>query len=115
MLDIDALPAVTDAREAAQPGAPIVFDDAPGNVCVDYHYGDSDKVAEAFAKAAHVTRLRLVSNRIVVCAMEPRSAIGDYDAASDRYTLQRRQPGRVRPEAPDGRPAEDQAGRRCAC
>ena len=87
MLDIDALPAVTDAREAAQPGAPIVFDDAPGNICVDYHYGDSDKVAEAFAKAAHVTRLRLVSNRIVVCAMEPRSAIGEYDAASDRYTL----------------------------
>ena len=87
MLDIDALPAVTDAREAAQPGAPIVFDDAPGNICVDYHYGDTAQVAEAFAKAAHVTRLRLVSNRIVVCAMEPRSAIGEYDAATDRYTL----------------------------
>src|SRR5258707_1156311 len=87
MLDIEALPAVTDAREAAKPGAPIVFDDAPGNICLDYQYGDSAKVAEAFAKAAHVTRLRLVSNRIVVCAMEPRSAIGDYDAASDRYTL----------------------------
>src|SRR4029077_17236653 len=87
MLDIDALPAVTDAREAAQPGAPVVFDDAPGNICVDYYYGETEKVAEAFAKAAHVTRLRLVSNRIVVCAMEPRSAIGEYDAASDRYTL----------------------------
>ncbi|HYR66065.1 MAG TPA: xanthine dehydrogenase family protein molybdopterin-binding subunit [Reyranella sp.] len=87
MVDIEALPAVTDAREAAKPGAPIVFDDAPGNICLDYQYGDSAKVAEAFAKAAHVTRLRLVSNRIVVCAMEPRSAIGHYDAASDRYTL----------------------------
>ncbi|WP_395712991.1 xanthine dehydrogenase family protein molybdopterin-binding subunit [Reyranella sp.] len=86
-VDIDSLPAVTDSREAAKPGAPIVFDDAPGNICVDYHYGDTAKVAEAFAKAAHVTRLRLVSNRIVVCAMEPRSAIGHYDAASDRYTL----------------------------
>jgi carbon-monoxide dehydrogenase large subunit len=53
-----------------------VFDEAPGNLCVDYLYGDSAKVAEAFAKAAHVTRLRLVSNRIVVCAMEPRSALG---------------------------------------
>jgi carbon-monoxide dehydrogenase large subunit len=62
-----------------------VFDDAPGNICVDYYYGDG--VAEAFAKAAHVTRLRLVSNRIVVCAMEPRSAIGEYDAKSDRYIL----------------------------
>jgi carbon-monoxide dehydrogenase large subunit len=86
-VDIDSLPAVTDSREAARPGAPLVFDDAPGNICVDYHYGDSARVAEAFARAAHVTRLRLVSNRIVVCAMEPRSAIGHYDAASDRYTL----------------------------
>jgi aerobic carbon-monoxide dehydrogenase large subunit len=87
MVDIDALPAVTDAREATKPGAPLVFDDAPGNLCVDYLYGESAKVAEAFAKAAHVTRLRLVSNRIVVCAMEPRSALAEYDAKTDRYTL----------------------------
>jgi carbon-monoxide dehydrogenase large subunit len=87
MVDIDALPAVTDAREATKPGAPQVFDDAPGNLCVDYLYGDSAKVAEAFTKAAHVTRLRLVSNRIVVCAMEPRSALAEYDAKTDRYTL----------------------------
>jgi aerobic carbon-monoxide dehydrogenase large subunit len=87
MVDIDALPAVTDAREATKPGAPLVFDDAPGNICVDYLYGDSAKVAEAFAQAAHVTRLRLVSNRIVVCAMEPRSALAEYDAKTDRYTL----------------------------
>ena len=87
MVDIDSLPAVTDAREATKPGAPLVFDDAPGNLCVDYLYGDSAKVAEAFAKAAHVTRLRLVSNRIVVCAMEPRSALAEYDAKTDRYTL----------------------------
>jgi aerobic carbon-monoxide dehydrogenase large subunit len=87
MVDIEALPAVTDAREAAKPGAPIVFDDAPGNICVDYHYGEADKVADAFAKAAHVTRLRLISNRIVVCAMEPRSATADYDKARDHYTL----------------------------
>jgi aerobic carbon-monoxide dehydrogenase large subunit len=86
-LDIESLPAVTDSRAAADPDAPTLFDDVPGNVCLDYHYGDAGKVAEAFAKAAHVARLPLVSNRIVVCAMEPRSAIGDYDAASDRYTL----------------------------
>ena len=88
MVEIESLPAVTDSREAAKPGAPLVFDDAPGNLCVDYYFGETAKVAEAFAKAAHVTRLRLVSNRIVVCAMEPRSAIGEYDKASDRYTFQ---------------------------
>jgi carbon-monoxide dehydrogenase large subunit len=87
MLDIESLPAVTDARAAAQPGAPLVFDDVPENVCADFHYGDGAKVAEAFAKAAHVTKLRLVSNRIVVCAMEPRSAIGHYEKDSDRSTL----------------------------
>ena len=87
VLDIEALPAVTEARDAAQPGAPIVFDEAPENVCADFQYGDSAKVAEAFAQAAHVTKLRLVSNRIVVCAMEPRSAIGHYDKESDRSTL----------------------------
>ncbi|CAN5764846.1 xanthine dehydrogenase family protein molybdopterin-binding subunit [soil metagenome] len=87
LVDIDMLPAVTDAREATKPGAPIVFDEAPGNICVDYYHGETAKVAEAFAKAAHVARLSLISNRIVVCAMEPRSAIGEYDAASDRYIL----------------------------
>jgi carbon-monoxide dehydrogenase large subunit len=87
MLDIDTLPAVTDARAGAEADAPIVFDDVPGNICLDFQSGDSAKVAEAFAKAAHVTRLRLVSNRIVVCAMEPRSATAHYDAANDHYTF----------------------------
>ncbi len=86
-VDIDALPAVTEARAATQPGAPQIFDDVPGNICLDFHAGDAAKVAEAFAKAAHVTRLSLISNRIVVSAMEPRSAIGHYDPATDRYTF----------------------------
>src|SRR3954471_21045525 len=86
-VEIEALPAVTDARAGAQPGAPLVFDDVPGNLCVDFHYGDEAKTAEAFAKAEHVTRLRLVSNRIVVCAMEPRSAVASYDKGTDRYTF----------------------------
>ncbi|MSP50601.1 MAG: xanthine dehydrogenase family protein molybdopterin-binding subunit [Alphaproteobacteria bacterium] len=86
-VDIDALPVVTDARAAAAPGAPRLFDDVPGNVVLDWHYGEADKVAAAFAEAAHVTRLDLVSNRIVVSAMEPRSAVGAYDKASGRWTF----------------------------
>jgi carbon-monoxide dehydrogenase large subunit len=85
--DIESLPAVTSAGEAAAPGAPLVHDDAPGNVCLDFHYGDVEKVSAAFASAAHVTRLSLRNNRIVVCAMEPRSAIGEYDAEKDRLVL----------------------------
>jgi aerobic carbon-monoxide dehydrogenase large subunit len=84
---IDALPAVTSCKAAAQPGAPRIHDQVPGNVAADFHYGHADQVAEAFANAAHVTRLDIPSNRIVVCPMEPRSAIAEYDARSDRYTL----------------------------
>jgi carbon-monoxide dehydrogenase large subunit len=87
MLDIDSLPAVTDARAAAQPGAPLVFDDVPNNLCLDFHHGDEARTREAFARAAHVTRLRLISNRIVVCAMEPRVAVANYDKTNDHYTF----------------------------
>jgi len=86
-VDIDSLPAVTSCKEAAQPGAPQIHDSVPGNVAAAFHYGDAEKVAAAFAAAAHVTRLDIPSNRIIVCPMEPRSAIADYDAESDRYTL----------------------------
>ena len=86
-LDIEPLPAVVSAREAAQPGAPLLYDDVPGNIALDYHYGDKDKVAEAFAKAAHVVRLPLVNQRLVVNSIEPRSAIGEYDRANEKWTL----------------------------
>jgi carbon-monoxide dehydrogenase large subunit len=86
-VDIDQLPAVTTASAAATPDAPLLHDEAPGNVCLDFHYGDTEKVAAAFAEAAHVTKLSIRNNRIVVCAMEPRSAIGEYDKESDRFIL----------------------------
>jgi len=87
VLDIDPLPAVTLASEAAQPGAPQLFDDVPNNISLDYHYGDSEKVSAAFAQAAHVTKLPMRNTRLVVAAMEPRSAIGAYDKARDHWTL----------------------------
>ncbi len=86
-LDIDPLPAVTEAREAAKPTAPLLYDDVPGNLSLDYHYGDAAKVADAFARAAHVTRLGLINNRLVVAPMEPRSAIAEHAAKSGNWTL----------------------------
>ena len=79
LLDIDPLPAVTDARAAAAPDAPLLYDDAPGNLALHFHHGDSAAVAAAFARAAHVTRLGLRNSRIVVAAMEPRSAIASIE------------------------------------
>ncbi|GGG22973.1 carbon monoxide dehydrogenase [Caldovatus sediminis] len=87
LLDVEPLPAVTEASAAVAPGAPQLYDDIPGNVVLDFHYGDSAKVAEAFARAAHVTRLSIRNNRVVVAPMEPRSAIGEYDAAEGRWIL----------------------------
>ena len=87
IVDIDPLPAVTEAREAVAAGAPLVHDGTPGNVILDFHHGDADKVAAAFAGAAHVTRMKILNSRVVVCPMEPRAAIGEYDAAEDHWTL----------------------------
>ncbi|MBW8271139.1 xanthine dehydrogenase family protein molybdopterin-binding subunit [Caldovatus aquaticus] len=87
VLDIEPLPAVTEASAAAAPGAPQLYDDIPGNVVLDFHYGDAARVAEAFARAAHVTRLAIRNNRVVVAPMEPRSAIGEYDARQGRWIL----------------------------
>jgi carbon-monoxide dehydrogenase large subunit len=84
-VDIDPLPAVTNPQEAVRPGAPLLYDEAPNNIALDYHYGDSARVAEAFAKAAHVTRLELVNSRVVVNAMEPRAAVAQFE--DGRFTL----------------------------
>ena len=88
VLDIEPLPAVTDPAEAAQPGAPQLYDHIPNNVALDYHYGDAAKVEAAFASAAHVTKLDITNTRVAVVAMEPRAALASYDKAGERYTIQ---------------------------
>ena len=87
IVDVDPLPAVTEPGLADAPDAPQLYDDVPANVGLDFHYGDSEKVAAAFASAAHVTTLTLRSNRIVVNPMEPRAAVAQYDAAAQHFTL----------------------------
>ncbi len=83
-VEIDELPAVVDMKAALAEGAPKVHDDLTSNLCYDWGgFVEENKAAveEAFAKAAHVTTLDLVNNRLVANPMEPRVAIGDYDAA----------------------------------
>ena len=86
-IDIEPLKPVLSPADAVKPGAPLVFDDVPNNTALDYHYGDAAKVAEAFTKAKHVTRLETSNQRMVVNAMEPRAAIGEYHAAAGKWTL----------------------------
>jgi carbon-monoxide dehydrogenase large subunit len=87
VLDLEPLPAVLTPADAVKHGAPLLFDAVPNNIALDYHYGDTAKVAEAFAKAKHVTRLTTSNQRMVVNAMEPRAAVGEYDTASGKWTL----------------------------
>jgi carbon-monoxide dehydrogenase large subunit len=86
-VDIEPLKPVLKPADAVKPGAPLVYDGVPNNIALDYHFGDAAKVAEAFAKAKHVTRLETSNQRMVVNAMEPRAAIGEYDAAAAKWTL----------------------------
>src|SRR3990167_1164587 len=72
MVEYEELPAVTDAVAALAPGAPQIWPEAPGNLVVDWELGDRAATDAAFARAHHVTKLRLVNNRLVANAMEPR-------------------------------------------
>jgi len=89
LIDItyDVLPAAGRLADAVKPAAPVVWDEAPGNLCYDWHIGDPAATAAAFARAAHVVELELTNNRVAPNAIEPRAAIGVYDMAGDAYTL----------------------------
>ena len=84
-IDIDPLTAVIAPAEAAREGAPLLYDDVPGNIPLDFHFGNTAAVDAAFASAAHVTRLNLLNSRVVVNAMEPRAAVAAYDGT--RFTM----------------------------
>jgi aerobic carbon-monoxide dehydrogenase large subunit len=88
-VDYEPRPPVTDVAAAAHPAAPQVWPEAAGNVALDWpgFGGDRRALNAAFAAAAHVARVRLVNQRIVMAPMEPRAALARYDAAADRYIL----------------------------
>ncbi|MBV8394227.1 MAG: xanthine dehydrogenase family protein, partial [Alphaproteobacteria bacterium] len=84
-IDYEALPAVTTAAAARAPGAPLLSEEVPGNVCLDWRTGDWAATEAAFARAAHMVTLDLDNHRIVTNPMEPRGCIGTFDRAGGRY------------------------------
>jgi aerobic carbon-monoxide dehydrogenase large subunit len=86
-IDYEDLPSVAGLRDALAPGAPLVHDEVPGNMCYDWHIGDKSLVDAAFARAAKVVKLELENNRLIPNAMEPRAAVGDFDPTSGDFTL----------------------------
>src|SRR5436190_13833059 len=77
LIDIDYrdLPAVATFEDAVEPGAPQLHDDVPGNLAFEFDSGDGAAVAKGFARAKHVSKLTVDSQRLVGNAMEPRACI----------------------------------------
>jgi aerobic carbon-monoxide dehydrogenase large subunit len=86
-VDLAELPAAPDVERALAPGAEPLFAELPDNVAFDWTDGDAAAVDAAFARAAHVERVRLLDTRVAPSALEPRAAIGRWDPATERYTL----------------------------
>ncbi len=86
-VDYDVLPAVVNVADARKSGAPVVHDIAPDNTCYVWALGDKGAVEQAFAHAAHVTRLEIINNRLIPNALEPRAAVASFSRGDDSYTL----------------------------
>lgn len=85
-IDYETLPVVVDAKKALEAGAPQLHKEAENNLIFDWEIGNKAETDAAFARAAHVTTLDIVNNRLVPNPMEPRAALGLYDEAEDHYT-----------------------------
>ncbi|RAI57349.1 xanthine dehydrogenase family protein molybdopterin-binding subunit [Roseicella frigidaeris] len=87
LVEYEELPAVVGLAEAAAPGAPLVWEAAPGNLVAETRYGDAAAAEAGFQAAAHVVSLDLVNQRLAPVSMEPRVVLAEYDAASERITV----------------------------
>ncbi|HYC44043.1 MAG TPA: xanthine dehydrogenase family protein molybdopterin-binding subunit [Burkholderiales bacterium] len=86
-IEYEELAVVIDPEKALAPGAPLLHDDVSGNMPFEFEAGDAAAVDAAFAKAAHVTKVKVESNRVVPSPMEPRACLVAYDANADDYTV----------------------------
>jgi carbon-monoxide dehydrogenase large subunit len=84
----EALPAVTHAPDALAAGAPVLWDQAPGNRAYRFQKGDRAAVDAAFATAAHVVEVALENNRLVMSPVEPRAAIARHEPSTDGFRLE---------------------------
>jgi carbon-monoxide dehydrogenase large subunit len=96
VIEYEELPCVIDPRRAVEPGAPLVWDAAPGNVAAEASYGDAAALEKVFAGAAHITRIALHNQRLVAVALEPRSATGVFEAGRTTLYTQNQTPSGAR-------------------
>jgi carbon-monoxide dehydrogenase large subunit len=86
-VEYEPLPAVVDARKAADPGAPLVHDDVPDNISYVWPLGNEEETMQALAEADHVVELELVNQRLIATAMEPRACVAQWNPFTEEMTL----------------------------
>jgi aerobic carbon-monoxide dehydrogenase large subunit len=86
-VDYDILPSITDLPTAMDKDGVLVWPEVKHNLAFDWEIGDKTATEAEFAKAAHVTKLTIVNNRIVVNSIEARAALADFDPTTGRWTL----------------------------
>ena len=86
-VDFEPLPAVSETINAIAPDAPLVWDEARSNVCVDAEVGDAAATARAFERATHIVKLQTWVQRVTGVPLEPRAAVASHDRATGRTTL----------------------------
>jgi len=87
-VDYQPLPSVVRGRTALAGDAPVLWDEAPGNLAYHVRRGDHAAVAEAMKDAAHIVGVDVTNNRVIVVPLEPRAGIARYDAATDTMDLE---------------------------
>src|SRR3977135_2490765 len=92
----EKLPFVCQSEDAMKPGAPAVWDELPGNILVDTHFGDKAGTDQDFAEAADTVALEFHIDRVTGVLMEPRACVANFDKATGRYTLHAGGGGAVR-------------------
>ncbi|MEX2616786.1 MAG: xanthine dehydrogenase family protein molybdopterin-binding subunit [Alphaproteobacteria bacterium] len=92
----EELPFVVHSEAAVEPGAPSVWDEIADNTFIDTSFGDAAATDAAFAVATHVIEKRYHIGRVTAAPLEPRAALGHFDADSRRYTLYAGSGGAVR-------------------
>lgn len=86
-VDYEPLDAVVDPEAAAQENAPLIHDDAPGNVALHWVMGDKASSDEVFNNADTVVKERIVQQRLIPAPMEPRAALAQWNSGTEELTV----------------------------
>ena len=86
-VEYEDLPVLVEAKDASAPGAVRIHDDVPGNLALEYEYGNQQAAEQAMAGAAHKVRVEVRAQRISGNPMEPKSCVASYDAANDSFDV----------------------------